>query len=48
MKHYKIAVLAGDGIGPEIMEAVLKILADEIAGNASLTRNLVCAEKVKL
>ncbi len=26
MKHYKIAVLEGDGIGPEIMEQALKVL----------------------
>lgn len=27
MKHYKIAVLAGDGIGPEITKEALKVLA---------------------
>ncbi|WP_233009245.1 3-isopropylmalate dehydrogenase [Rheinheimera faecalis] len=27
MKHYKIAVLAGDGIGPEVMAQALKVLA---------------------
>ena len=26
MKQYKIAVLAGDGIGPEIMKQALKVL----------------------
>jgi len=26
MKHYKIAVLAGDGIGPEIVEQAIKVL----------------------
>ncbi len=26
MKNYKIAVLAGDGIGPEVMDQALKVL----------------------
>ena len=26
MKHYKIAVLAGDGIGPEITQEAIKVL----------------------
>ena len=43
-KHYKIAVLAGDGIGPEVMaeaEKVLQVVADKFQFDLTLTPALV-------
>ena len=43
-KHYQIAVLAGDGIGPEVMaeaEKVLQVVADKFQFGISLTPALV-------
>ena len=43
-KHYNIAVLAGDGIGPEVMaeaEKVLQVVADKFQFDISLTPALV-------
>ena len=43
-KHYKIAVLAGDGIGPEVMaeaEKVLQVVADKFQFGLTLTPALV-------
>lgn len=43
-KHYRIAVLAGDGIGPEVMaeaEKVLQVVADKFQFGISLTPALV-------
>jgi 3-isopropylmalate dehydrogenase len=43
MTEYKIALMPGDGIGPELTEATLKIL-DVIQENFSVNLNLVPAE----
>ncbi len=43
-KHYKVAVLAGDGIGPEVMAQackVLQVVADKFQFSLSLTDALV-------
>lgn len=40
MKTYKVAVLAGDGIGPLVMKEALKILTF-IAQNTILVLNLM-------
>ena len=43
-KHYKVAVLAGDGIGPEVMaeaEKVLQVVADKFQFGLTLTPALV-------
>jgi 3-isopropylmalate dehydrogenase len=44
VKHYKVAVLAGDGIGPEVMAQAVKVLqvvADKFQFNLTLTEALV-------
>ncbi|MCA1929325.1 isocitrate/isopropylmalate family dehydrogenase, partial [Rheinheimera sp.] len=44
MKNYKIAVLAGDGIGPEVMVQALKVLAvvsDKFGFNIQSTEALI-------
>jgi 3-isopropylmalate dehydrogenase len=43
MTEYKIALMPGDGIGPELTEATLKIL-DAVQENFNITLNLLPAE----